>query len=74
MKLNIVLNECDILSGGFQCAIVAEVKQRHKTHTDGSIKFEVLRGMYDLKGTSASKPSPKCKEIVKVEKKTNVKN
>lgn len=38
MKVDIVLNECDALSGGFQCAIVAEVKKRHKGHNDGSIR------------------------------------
>lgn len=61
MKVDIVLNECDALSGGFQCAIVAEVKKRHKGHNDGSVKFEILRGLYKLRETSASKPSPKCK-------------
>lgn len=66
MKVDIVLNECDALSGGFQCAIVAEVEKRHKGHNDGSVKFEILRGLYKLRETSASKPSPKCKGIVKV--------
>uniref|UniRef100_A0A8W8N4J0 Uncharacterized protein n=1 Tax=Magallana gigas TaxID=29159 RepID=A0A8W8N4J0_MAGGI len=55
MKVNIVLNECDVLSGAFQCAIVVE---------DRFHKSVIYRGMYELKDTVASKPEPglECKE------------
>lgn len=50
MKVNIVLNECDVLSGAFQCAIVGKHKR--------SGKSVILRGIYELKDTVASKPEP----------------
>lgn len=58
-----MLDECDVLSGGFQCAIVAEVTKRHQMHTDASVKFEILRAMYKLTNTAASKPGSKCNEL-----------
>ena len=49
--MNITLDECDILTGAFQCAMAADLKLY------GNI---IYRAMYDLKETLAAKPGLKC--------------
>ncbi|XP_078332076.1 uncharacterized protein LOC111125959 isoform X1 [Crassostrea virginica] len=49
--MNITLDECDILTGAFQCAMAADLKLY------GNI---IYRAMYDLKKTLAAKPGLKC--------------
>lgn len=58
-----LLDECDALTGNFQCAIVAKVKgkSKHPKHRNGAVIFEIVRGMYKLRSTTVSKPSDKCK-------------
>ena len=50
-QMNITLDECDILTGAFQCALAADVM---------ILRNVIIRGMYDLKKTSAAKPGLKC--------------
>ncbi|XP_048730100.2 uncharacterized protein LOC125647471 [Ostrea edulis] len=61
--VNMLLDECDALTGNFQCAIVAKVKgkSKHPKHRNGAVIFEIVRGMYKLRSTTVSKPSDKCK-------------
>ncbi|XP_078332086.1 uncharacterized protein LOC111125964 isoform X4 [Crassostrea virginica] len=50
-QMNIILDECDILTGAFQCAMAAD-----------AIFFGnvIYRGMYDLKKTAAAQPGLEC--------------
>ena len=50
-QMNITLDECDILTGAFQCALAADVM---------ILRNVIIRGMYHLKKTSAAKPGLKC--------------
>ena len=53
-QMNIILDECDTLTGAFQCAMEAKVWRNLKYIN------VIVRGMYDLKKTAAAQPGSKC--------------
>ena len=53
-QMNIILDECDILTGAFQCAMAADVIFY------GNVIEAIGRGMYDLKKTAAAQPGLEC--------------
>ena len=53
-QMNIILDECDILTGAFQCAMAADVIFY------GKVIEAIGRGMYDLKKTAAAQPGLEC--------------